>query len=505
MKLKADRSTLWTLFVAGTSSALTAWAAQAHPPSASSHPAGAAKSAPATLKQPAKEQKVRPIIRWLAIGGGPVPEYNEASIEQDIALGARVLGPEGHVLFAGGASAVDVRELDPKGPADSLLLRLGAIFAPRAGRDSRYRRTILAPAGPATRAATEAELSRALRRGDGPLVLYLAGHGELGPDPADNTFALWGGGSLTAKDMAELLDRSDTTREVQLVVTSCFGGGLANVVFAAADPGRGAPASLRCGFFATSSDLPASGCDPNPDRAQQESYALHYWHALLGEDERGRKQRLAELDLDKNGTISPLEAHVRASIADADVDVPITASERWLRAKAPARGPTAAFDFPELEALVRGLAKRTRLPGDLRRVSAELKALESKAKSAQEHTDDLRADEDDAFGALSGELLARWPILDDPWNPGFAPLLAKEGKAIADSLDASAEYAAYQRAIAATDDADDQYWALRRRIAPVARLARALETRELAGRLKAQGGKDWATYERLLACERWRP
>ncbi len=37
---------------------------------------------------------------------------------------------------------------------------------------------------------------------------------------------------------------------------------------------------------------------------------------------------------------------------------------------------------------------------------------------------------------------------------------------------------------------------------PYERLSRALETKQLAGRLRAQGGDGWATLERILACER---
>jgi hypothetical protein len=46
---------------------------------------------------------------------------------------------------------------------------------------------------------------------------------------------------------------------------------------------------------------------------------------------------------------------------------------------------------------------------------------------------------------------------------------------------------------------------LRARRAPLVRLERALENRVLAGRLRRVGGRDWQTYERLLACERWVP
>jgi hypothetical protein len=43
------------------------------------------------------------------------------------------------------------------------------------------------------------------------------------------------------------------------------------------------------------------------------------------------------------------------------------------------------------------------------------------------------------------------------------------------------------------------------RAAPLERLVRALETLELAARLRAQGGRRWLRYQALLACERGLP
>jgi len=43
------------------------------------------------------------------------------------------------------------------------------------------------------------------------------------------------------------------------------------------------------------------------------------------------------------------------------------------------------------------------------------------------------------------------------------------------------------------------------RSAKLERLVRAVETRTLAGQLRARGGADWTAYQRLLECERWVP
>jgi hypothetical protein len=442
-------------------------------------------------------------LRWLVVGGGPTPENNEVGIEEDVALAARVLGAGGRVLFAGGRGAVDVRELDPGASRDGLRTELGNLFAPRAGRDSRYRASRLSIAGPATLELAESTLEAALAEGEAPFVLVLAGHGDKGGEPRDAAMGLWGGGSLSAAELAEVLDATGSARPLLLIATTCYGGGFADIVFAGADPDHGPPAQKRCGFFATTADLPASGCDPDP--AGQESWAVHFWHALAGEDAKGRKLSMGELDVDGDGVISPLEAHAHARIAGADIDVPTTTSERWLRTRAPRSGPGAPIALPEEDAVIAALAKKTRLGNDPRRVRAALAAMQQESEDARAEADEERAAEDEAYGALAGALLARWPVLDDPWHPAFEGLLERDGDAIARFLSRAPERQTYRAAADRVEAAEDAYWAIMRRLAPVARLARALETRELARRLAAAGGRDLDLYRDLVACERRRP
>ena len=172
-------------------------------------------------------------LRWLVLGGGATPESNEASLEQDIELARSVLGGRGAIVFAGGAEAVAVRELRPgPPPAPTLLVELGDIFAPRPGRSSRYRRSVLPIDGPATRAVVEEALDGVLRdEGTAPLLLYLVGHGERGETPGDATLALWGGGVLSAADLAGFLDHGSPSRLIRVIATTCFGGGFAEIAF----------------------------------------------------------------------------------------------------------------------------------------------------------------------------------------------------------------------------------------------------------------------------------
>ena len=90
-------------------------------------------AAPALAQDP-------PPLRYLAIGGGSTPEYTEVSLEQDLQLAQQVLPGPGAIFFAGGSDSRSVRVLNPSADVNALLVRIGDMFAPRAGRDSSYRK-----------------------------------------------------------------------------------------------------------------------------------------------------------------------------------------------------------------------------------------------------------------------------------------------------------------------------------------------------------------------------
>ena len=442
--------------------------------------------------------------RWLAIGGGSTPESNQVSIEQDLALAADVLGESGGILYAGGRGShgVQVRDQAPRG--DALLAKLGALFSPRGGRDSHYRRTTLPALGPATPGAALPRLRQELGRpGDDPLFVYLAGHGEQGQSASDNLLRLWGQWPLTVRELGAVLDEAPARRRVQVVVTSCFSGGFAELAFRSGDPAAGPALRDRCGLFATTWDLEASGCDPDPDRRRQEGYGIHFLNALRRRDRDGHALAADAVDYDGDGKVSLLEAHTRVRIASAAADIPTTTSERWLRHIGLVRGPESPVALPEEDAVVAALTKQLELQGRLADVPALFAEAQAAVANAQRDLEASRAREDEEFYRFSAAALARWPVIDDPWHPDFAATLSTHRAAIEAFVEDGAPlYAAFLAARAAVDRLDTFVQRLRLRAAPLERLLRAMDTRRLAGRLKARGGAEWDHYLRLLACER---
>ncbi len=439
-------------------------------------------------------------VRWLAIVTGAEPAAIQVSLAQDLELARETLGEGGAVLFGGGSRAfVQVSDAHPH----SLRAQIGRFFDPR-DRDVAYVHGPEAD-GPATLEYLDYALGRAME-GQGPLLLYMSGHGEPGSIPGESTVRLWGGVGLSASDLAHALDQID--RPVQLVNTTCFGGGFAEILFREGDVDRGPSDHVRCGVFATAWDEEASGCDPDPVRSRQESYGIHFFHALRGEDRMGRDVREV-IDLDGDGRVNVLEAHTRARVTSRSFDVPTTTSERWLGFAAEALGlelmqgadtqlePWLLEEHAVLGALGAALA----LPSEeeAQRGYAEIRvALENEDAALGES--ELRAD--DAYYALRIRLLERWPTLDDAWNAGFEDAIAREGGRIRTWLQHSDEARDYAFAQAAYEEAANEMDALRARGALIRRLVEAWDAIAFARALHAHGGAEWQTFERLRSCER---
>ncbi|MBI2898118.1 MAG: hypothetical protein HYY06_31485 [Deltaproteobacteria bacterium] len=451
-------------------------------------------------------QAARREIDWIAAGGGPTPELNPISLEQDLALAARVFGnPErGLVLFASGPDA-QVQVLDPEPRGDGIDQELGALFSPRRGRDSHYRPAEVHVDRPATVEGTLDALRQELSERDRPLLFYLAGHGEMGESPRENGVPLWGGESLGVEALARVLDAAgSSSRRVRLVITACHSGGFAEIAFAGAEEGSGAARTDRCGLFATTWDLGASGCDPDPDRRRQEGYGIHFLHALEGQDRTGaRLASTSVVDVNGDGRIGLLEAHTRARIVSRSLDVPTTTSDRWLRSAAPTSGPTRPVELPEEDAVIAALAPELGLEGaGLAAARSRLDELEGELESIGEKLNEARSREEDASRRVAAELLARWPVIDDPWHPDYERTRAQGREAILAFVAGSPAWADLGAARGATDRLADRMAPLEVASARVERLVRAEETRLLAGRLRAEGGADWARYLRFLECER---
>jgi hypothetical protein len=440
-------------------------------------------------------------LAWLAIGGGYGPESSEVSLEQDIALVQKALPGPGLVLFGGGSRSLSVREFTTSDREDALLTTLGDVLHPRPTRGSRYRQPRFR-AEKATLDNVEARLDLALSSGTAPLLVYIAAHGDQGDRPSTNSVAFWGNQTLNVETFARIHGRHE--RPMRVVMTSCFSGGFADLVFEQADEKRGASKVLRCGVFAGPWDRETSGCDPNPDRRAQESYGIRFLQALRRKDGSGKELTIPDVDFDGDGKVGLLDAHTHARITALSFDLPTTTSERYLRKVERGSAPLNARALPEDWAVIERLGKALSLPTE-DAAKARWEVLDKELADVEKALDDHDAELGKRSTALADKLLERWPVLDDAYDPSFAGTVARRRADIAEVLEHSDEAAAREEAKAAIDADEERRATLEVDEARVSRLIRAYETLHRASALVRRGGKDLARYQSLLACERGAP
>ena len=115
------------------------------------------------------------------------------------------------------------------------------------------------------------------------------------------------------------------------------------------------------------------------------------------------------------------------------------------------------------------------------------------------------AAEDLAWRSASASVLARWPVLNDPWHPAFEATLDRDLEAVRAHLSSHAAMRDWRASREVLERHDAAIWELRVEATPLERLVRSLDNLALAGRLRAKGGEDWAHFLRLRACEGSRP
>ena len=257
---------------------------------------------------------------FLAIGGGGAPYYNEIALEKNMLYFQRSLQAlgrspdQGPIFFANGNSGhATLRYLNEW---DQEKFKVPEIPDLR---------------GPATLGVVSQVFERIQAAATtNPLLVYFSGHGYLNPENADNNaMILWGEGLLDVQTFATQLDALPTEKPVVVMMAQCFSGSFANLIYEGGDPEAPVALQSRCGFFATTKDLPSVGCTPEVDEADYRDYSSSFFAGLTGIDRVGKP--VASADYDGSGQISYSEAHAFAKIDEVTSDRPISTLEAWLQ------------------------------------------------------------------------------------------------------------------------------------------------------------------------------
>ena len=257
---------------------------------------------------------------FFVFGGGGAPSYNEIALEKNMLYFQRSLKELGFsssdapIYFANGNTGEKtVRYVDEQGnqqfKAPNIPNLQGASSIPN------LRNWIAQSAKEKTTT---------------PLFFYFSGHGEHNRANEDNAALLmWRDQEFSVQNFTTLLDRLPQNKPFVTMMSQCYSGSFANLIYRGGDPNKGVALQTRCGFFATIKSRPSVGCTPEVNEADYRDYSSSFFAGLTGRDRTGRK--VASADYNKDGRISYAEAHAYAKIDKFTTDLPVSTSEVWLQ------------------------------------------------------------------------------------------------------------------------------------------------------------------------------
>lgn len=280
------------------------------------------KTTPSTTK-PLPNHSVQASCKFLVIGGGGAPSYNEIALEKNVLYFQRTLQTLGYnpasatVFFANGNDGqATVRYLDEF-------------------RQQQFK----VPQIPYLKGASTLEnflgwLRQTAREPvKRPIFFYFTGHGGKNQQNLNNnSMILWQGQGLSVQQFSRYLDSLPTTTPVVTMMSQCYSGSFANFIYQGGSPTQPVALQTRCGFFATVSTQTSVGCTPEVNESDYKDYSSSFFAGLSGRSRTG--EVVASADYNRDGRVSYAEAHAFAKVDERTTDVPISTSEAWLQRQA---------------------------------------------------------------------------------------------------------------------------------------------------------------------------
>ncbi len=462
---------------------------------------------------------------FLVVGGGPRASNNQVSLEKNVRYVQRLLAewavPDQQqcYLFADGADpGRDLHEKMLPDETPELNRWLARLSGNTRNLEFRYRSHSLDVDG----AASKENLLQRLRQlrsqlnpGD-RLILYVTAHGGKGKPVSNPRLYLWGGQTLTVRELAAELDQFHPEVSVVLVMVQCYSGGFANVIFRGGNPDNGLAPHRRCGFYATVQTRGAAGCTPEIEEANYREYSSYFWAALTGKTRTG--QPVEPADYDSDGHISLAEAHAYVLTHAATIDIPVKTTDALLRRYSrTADGKTERFvsvdgslqELLELADPVDAYVLQTLA----REFHLDEAAPVAAARELAQQLDKERKQKLQQAGKAEGKLrmlrrqiwlrlVRRWPELSNPWRADVPSLLADHGPEIMSYLRSMPQFSVVQTESQKAAQLRAEAHELECQWAKVQRFLRVAENVVLAANLaKVADAEIVRAYERLRKLE----
>lgn len=494
---------------------------------------------------------------FLTIGGGYSPTGNQVSLEKNVLFLSEILAshrpdnPQHDIYFADGD--LDDPDLQYRDP-DFKCSQARRIVAELFGDEDvalRYRNhhipNVRGPTSPDRVRRRLRQLGRELESGD-RLFVYATAHGGSSwneDNPYDTRLYMWDHETMSASEFATWLDQVPREVSVVMVMVQCFAGGFAHAIFHQADHRLGMSGQTRCGFFSQVHDRVAAGCTPDVNEANYQEYSSFFWAALAGRDRLGNP--IPHVDYNGDGHTSLDEAHAYAVIESETVDIPIRASDAFLKeyskiGKKPSNNanveaPGSFFDLfsgkqanegdsqpqgavllslsgtladmlpyasPVDRAIIGQLAAKLELDLD-----TDVKEIARKVKQAKTEVEAARAKYGSAYSAYDtardntlAELRRRWPELEADYSPLLASFTAERADEFVAHVEGMLSYQAMCKGKARADELADEALLQQKHEAKLRRLHHALRRVAWAANLPQVAAADTVErYQQLIALE----
>jgi hypothetical protein len=325
--------------------------------------------------------------------------------------------------------------------------------------------------------------------------LLFNGHGRHQAD-LNNTIELWNRTRLHVNDLVTLLDRVPARTRLRFLFTQCYAGAFAKLAV---------PGSNRCGFVAEAEDRQAEGCSAAIESQDFQDYSTHFFAALAGSDRAGVRLPRSP-DRDRDGRVSPLEAHYHTLLTAHNADIPRATSEVLLEQWRPWFQPLAALLVPDRQTVYSELAQELMAAAGIE----DGKALRRRREQFQLQYQGLKAElqglADDQLervrGFLEDELLKRWPVAGYPYTQGYARFLATDLTAAQAFISSRPEYARLVLLEHKHQDLELRLLELERDMAELDKIRHLLDLGQALSMLRAMGSEAMQQrYGRLVDCE----
>lgn len=446
--------------------------------------------------------------RAILIGGGYDTYNSQVQIEENVLWARRVLNTrlgEGNVRVYfddGTAPWPDITEHQSPPEEPGYLQPFARVFNSYWANGERYRNHRIPNVAGGTEAGPLLEdlehRFRTLKTGDAVFLVY-SGHGGYNEkDRRHNTLELWNQTRLDVNELATLLEKVPPGIPVRFVFTQCYAGAFA----ALADP-----VAPRCGFLAEAADQPAEGCSASLDLDDYRDYGHDFFAALAGHERNGGPLA-TDPDRNKNGEVSPREAHLYTLRTARSSDLPRATSEVYLEDWLPGYlGWMLGLQAPDniYMDLATALMHREHLDPE-KPLDGQLKVRRD-ALLAEAHR--LGGEQErlsDAIAALreplENEITARWPATGNPYTLGYSRFLERDLETAQDYILAQPDYQELAHR-------QNRYWKLESRLldneraltqlAKIQRMRRLGRIRGLFERFASEGER--RAYRALVDCE----